>query len=67
MPEKEGIETIEELKPDYSEVKLIAISGCGQSDKGQYFDMAKKSSADSTLPRPFEKEELLKAVIEFLG
>ncbi len=62
MPEKEGLETIMELKQDFPDVKIIAISGGGQGDKGQYLDMAKKIGADSTLAKPFEQDELLKAV-----
>ncbi len=67
MPEKEGIETISELKRDYPEVKIIAISGGGRGGKGQYLDMAKKFGADNTLAKPFEKEELLKTVKDLLG
>ncbi len=48
-------------------MKIIAISGGGQCDAEQYFDIAKKMGAKSTLAKPFEKEELLKAVKELLG
>ncbi len=67
MPEKEGLETIEELRKDYPDVKIIAISGGGLGDKGHYLDMAKKIGADNTLAKPFQKEELLYAVKEALG
>ncbi len=67
MPKKEGLETIMELKKDVPDVKIIAISGGGHGDKRQYLDMAKKMGADSTLAKPFEKEELLKAVKDLLG
>ncbi len=56
MPEKEGIETIMELKREFPDVKIIAISGGGKGDAGQYLDMAKKMGADNTLAKPFEKE-----------
>ncbi len=67
MTEKEGIETIMGLKQDFQDVKIIAISGGGRGDAGQYLDMAKKMGADSTLAKPFEKEGLLKAVKDLLG
>ncbi len=67
VPEKEGLETIMELKRELPDVKIIAISGGGQGDAGQYLDMAKKMGANSTLAKPFEKEELLKAVKDLLG
>ena len=56
-----------ELKQDFPKVKIIAISGGGQVDAGQYLDIAKKIGADHTLAKPFEKEELLKAVKDLLG
>ncbi len=67
MPEKEGLETIMELKRDFPKVKIIAISGGGQGSPGQYLSIAKKMGADHTLTKPFEKEELLKAVKNLLG
>ncbi len=66
MPEKEGIEIIQEIKRDFPKVKIIAISGGGTGDAGQYLDMAKTMGADNTLAKPFEKEELLKAVTDLL-
>ncbi len=67
MPEKEGRETIRELKQDFPDVRIIAISGGGQGDKGQSLDMAKKMGADATFAKPFNKEELLKSVKDLLG
>ncbi len=67
MPEKEGLETITELKREFPDVKILAISGGGTGDAGQYLSLAKTMGADSILAKPFEKEELLKAVKEILG
>ncbi len=67
MPEKEGIETIGELKQLSPEVKIIAISGGGQGDPTQYLDIAEKVGADRTLAKPFEKEALLNAVKDLLN
>ncbi len=66
MPEKEGIETIMELKQDYPGVKIIAISGGGQGGPKDYLRLAKLIGADRTLAKPFEMEELLKAVRDLL-
>lgn len=66
MPEKEGIETIMDLKRDFSDVKIIAISGGGRIDPEEYLHMAEKLGAQRTLTKPFELKELLEAVRELL-
>ena len=66
MPEKEGIETIVELRRDFPDVKIIAISGGGLLDPEQYLSMAKRFGAQYTFAKPVEREELLKAVRELL-
>ncbi len=66
MPEKEGIETIIELKKAYPAVKLIAMSGGGWYGTDIDFDMAKKLGA-RTLAKPFALQELLDAIKELLS
>ncbi len=65
MPEKEGIETIIELKKAHPMVKLIAMSGGGWYGTDIDFDMAKKLGAH-TLDKPFALQELLDVVSELL-
>ncbi len=62
MPEKEGIETIRELKKKYPDVKIIAMSGGGKGNPDGYLNLAKKLGAIQTFEKPIRKEELLKAV-----
>lgn len=62
MPEKEGIETIMELKRDYPDLKILVISGGGRGDAENYLCMAKKFGADSCLKKPFVKKQLVEAV-----
>ena len=66
MPEKEGIETIIEIRRDFPDVKIIAISGGGRVDPGQYLSIAKSFGAQYTFAKPIERKELLKAVRELL-
>ncbi|MBT6500704.1 MAG: response regulator [Deltaproteobacteria bacterium] len=66
MPEKEGIETIMELKRAFPDVKIIAISGGGLVDPEGYLSMAKQLGARYTFSKPVEREDLLKAVRELI-
>ena len=66
MPEKAGLETIMELRKDYPGVKIIAISGGGAIEPRVYLHYAKEAGAMRTLPKPFEREELLEGVRELL-
>ena len=66
MPEKEGIETIMELRLDFQDVKVIAMSGGGRIDGNAYLQIAKTAGAIGTLAKPFDQKEVLKAVQEFL-
>jgi CheY-like chemotaxis protein len=64
MPEKEGIATIMELRQDFPDVKIIAISGGGRLEPGQYLSMAKSFGVQYTFAKPVEREDLLEAVRE---
>jgi YesN/AraC family two-component response regulator len=66
MPDQEGIETIMELRRDFPEVKIIAISGGGRVRPDEYLHMAKTMGAHLTLLKPFEQQELLSAVQKLL-
>jgi DNA-binding response OmpR family regulator len=67
MPDKEGIETIMELRRDFPDVKIIAISGGGHNHADQYLSMALKFGVQRTFAKPVARAELLKAVRELLN
>ena len=67
MPDKEGIETIQEFRRNQTPVKIIAMSGGGRLDQNMYLSMAKKIGADRVLSKPFMPQELLKVVQELTG
>ena len=67
MKEKEGLETIMELRKADPGVKIIAISGGGKIDPDAYLKMAKQFGAVRALPKPFGREELLEAVRSLLA
>jgi CheY-like chemotaxis protein len=62
MPEKEGLETIRELRQEFPEVKIIAVSGGGRIGPQGYLDAAKKLGAACTFEKPVDLEELIQAV-----
>jgi CheY-like chemotaxis protein len=62
MPEKEGMETIRELKRDFPHIRILAISGGGRVSAQSYLTIAKALGADLTLGKPFVRQELLDAV-----
>lgn len=66
MPEKEGFETIAELRREFPELPVIAVSGGGVVDPGSYLTLAQKLGADRALAKPFGFQELLSAVRELL-
>lgn len=62
MPEKEGMETIQEIKTGRPDIKIIAISGGGRIMAQDYLDTAKILGADYTLKKPFKRQDILNAV-----
>ena len=67
MPGKEGMETIMELKQDFPDAKIIAISGGGRVAPQGYLQLAKGIGAMKIFSKPFELEQLHAAVIELIG
>jgi DNA-binding response OmpR family regulator len=68
MPEKEGIETIIELRKEYPDLKILAISG-GIPGYGpdNFLNIAQKLGADSSLDKPFNMAQLLTMVDNLLS
>lgn len=63
MPEKDGIETILEIRRANAALPIIAISGGGRfGGRGDLLRMAQRLGATATLQKPFTREELLAAV-----
>jgi CheY-like chemotaxis protein len=62
MPEKEGIETIIELRRTARGSRILAISGGGHAGKVDFLAVAKKLGADLVLQKPIRAAELLRAV-----
>ena len=65
MPEKEGIETILELRKKWPDLKIIAMSGGGRVTAANYLHIAKQVGVAAVLNKPFSNDELT-AVIDRL-
>ena len=66
MPDKEGLETIQELLDLCPHLKIIAMSGGGKFGPNSYLPLAQKLGAKATLQKPFMREELLNTISEVL-
>ena len=67
MPEKEGFETIKEIREQSPDTKVIAVSGGGGIEPRFYLHFAKESGATRTLMKPFRRQELLAIVRELMS
>ena len=66
MPDKEGLETIREIKKINPNIKIIAMSGGGVVDPDIYLDMAKKFGAQYSFAKPVNNDELLSTIKKLL-
>ena len=63
MPNKDGMETIIELKRDFPDVKIIAISGGSRAmDPKDYLYYTTQYGIVHTLTKPFDPQEMLEMV-----
>jgi CheY-like chemotaxis protein len=67
MPGTSGAAIIPELKRDYPQVPVIAISGLFNSGHGLDVEGAVALGAARALAKPFKRAELLGAMAELLG
>ena len=66
MPERDGIELIQQFKSVFPQVKIIAMSGGGRISKGDYLPVAAEIGADLVLRKPFAADTLLRT-LQYLG
>ena len=68
MPGESGIEVIQQVRENWPEVQIIAMSG-GYGDKmesGKTLEAASKVGANATIPKPFQKEALLQLLNQLM-
>lgn len=66
MPEKEGLETLLELKRRYTRTKFIVISSGGRKKTDVFLLLAEKFGADAVLMKPIRPHVLLKHIVEMI-
>lgn len=64
MPEKEGIETIVDIRRTYPGIKIIAMSGGADVGSMPVLQLAEMVGADRVLKKPFMPEEIVRAIEE---
>lgn len=64
MPEKEGIQTIIDLRKHCPQTKIIAISGGGVGGPEHYLKSARSFGANRIFAKPFDYDEMLTAIRE---
>lgn len=66
MPQMSGLDAILEVRRDYPDAKIIAISGGGRQDEDGILSLARRFGASRTLQKPFRLQEMLEAVQQVL-
>jgi len=67
MPEKEGLETIREIRHINPAVRIIAMSGGGRNGFEDYLKVAKVFGARLVIDKPFSHAEILGAIRKALA
>lgn len=67
MPDKEGLETIREIKKSSPDAKIIAISGGAKVGPGTYLKLAERLGAQRVFEKPIQISVLLSSIAELLG
>ncbi len=66
MPDKDGIETLREIRNLDPHARIIAISGGGRAKYRNFLEIAQEFGATEVLEKPFRREQLLTAVFRVL-
>jgi len=75
MPGKDGVETVNDIRKEFPNTRVIVISGGGnvipmeheQSATRASDNLASTTGADVTLTKPFDRREILDAVKELIA
>ena len=66
MPDKDGFETINDIRKHDHKIPIIAVTGDGSYEQNQNLKIAEKLGATDTLMKPFETSTLLEKINNIL-
>ncbi len=67
MPEREGIETIREIRKKWSTLPVLAISGGDKTGWSDFLRMASALGANDTMAKPFTANDFVERVAKLLA
>lgn len=67
MPEKEGIETIRDIREECADAKIIAISGGGRIGNADFLRIARQLGASDVIAKPLDPDHFISVVRERLA
>jgi len=66
MPNKEGLETIQDVRKINSKIPILAVSGGGRTAPSSNLAIAKMMGANDTLVKPFDSLSLVQKIQKIL-
>ena len=66
MPDKDGIETILEIREKYPALQIVAMSGWDSRQGSDYLKVAREIGAVRTVKKPFELTDIVKIVRDLM-
>jgi len=67
MPEREGLSTIQEIRDNYPDVRVLAISGGGIGGAHRYLQFAEGLGAHDTMTKPIRAAEFVDRIKRLLA
>lgn len=64
MPDKNGLQTITEIRALNPAVKIVAMSGGGANNDGSYLELARDVGALATLAKPFTPDDIAQVLAQ---
>jgi len=59
MPDRDGIELIQDVRRRWPAIRIVAVSGGGRIAAGAYLNLARSLGASAVLAKPFSEDELM--------